>query len=160
MQPMLHRGDNMVHLTDEGRRGTERTGAAETRHGRPRRRRRRRSRRRFGSNRPRSDSDAAGAHRNRRHDTSIDRGTERRRRAFPATKDRLATSRETRPRAVDAEALQATRAILAATADGIVTTDARGVIKTWNAAAQRLFGYGADEIAGKTLATLTRRPHD
>jgi two-component system sensor kinase FixL len=56
--------------------------------------------------------------------------------------------------------LEVTRAILAATADGIVTTDARGAIKTWNAAAHRIFGYGADEIAGKTLATLTRRPHD
>ena len=45
-------------------------------------------------------------------------------------------------------------AVLKTAADGIIVTDDCGVIETFNAAAQAIFGYHAVEIVGKRLATL------
>ena len=45
-------------------------------------------------------------------------------------------------------------AVLKTAADGIIVTDDRGVIETFNAAAQAIFGYHAIEVVGKRLATL------
>jgi PAS domain S-box-containing protein len=58
----------------------------------------------------------------------------------------------------DAEAgLQRTTAMLAAVVEAsplaIVVFDRDGVIRTWNPAAERLFGYGGGEMVGKTAAT-------
>jgi len=36
----------------------------------------------------------------------------------------------------------------------VVVADATGVIQSWNAEAQRLFGYPADEIIGRTLDVI------
>jgi PAS domain S-box-containing protein len=47
----------------------------------------------------------------------------------------------------------ATRA-MAAAGDAIVTVDPTGTITSWNGAAERLFGYGSDDAAGKTLALI------
>jgi two-component system CheB/CheR fusion protein len=47
-----------------------------------------------------------------------------------------------------------TRAILAATADGIVTSDGQGLITSWNDAAGRIFGYAAAEVLGRNVAML------
>lgn len=46
------------------------------------------------------------------------------------------------------------RAILNATADGILTMDPQGDIRTVNDAAERLFGYGADELVGRKVSQL------
>jgi len=41
--------------------------------------------------------------------------------------------------------------ILAAIADAVVVTDARGAVTYWNAAAQRLFGFTPEEALGRSM---------
>lgn len=54
--------------------------------------------------------------------------------------------------------LQADRLYLASivesTHDAIVGVDLNGLVTAWNAAAERVFGYRADEIVGRAVATL------
>ncbi|MBI3892130.1 MAG: PAS domain S-box protein [Candidatus Wallbacteria bacterium] len=52
-----------------------------------------------------------------------------------------------------------TRAILDATADGIVTVDEHGLILDVNAAVLRLFGYEVSELLGQDVAMLTSSPY-
>ena len=50
------------------------------------------------------------------------------------------------------------RALLDAAVDAIVVIDDRGRITTFNAAAERLFGYAADEAVGRDIAMLMPEP--
>jgi PAS domain S-box-containing protein len=50
-------------------------------------------------------------------------------------------------------------AIIDSSEDAIVGKDLKGVITSWNAAAERLFGYAADEAVGKPLALIIPRDH-
>ena len=43
------------------------------------------------------------------------------------------------------------REIVERAADAIIFADAEGAIRLWNAAAERMFGFTADEAIGKTL---------
>ncbi len=45
-------------------------------------------------------------------------------------------------------------AIVASSDDAIVSKDLNGVVQTWNAGAERLFGYSAEEMVGKAISTL------
>ena len=45
-------------------------------------------------------------------------------------------------------------AILDAVDDAIVATDTRDVITSWNAAAERLFGFTADEVVGRDISVI------
>jgi len=46
------------------------------------------------------------------------------------------------------------QAVLDTVIDGIITIDDKGVVETFNPAAERLFGYAADEVIGKNVKTL------
>ena len=46
------------------------------------------------------------------------------------------------------------RTIFETAADSIVTTDSRGVIETFNPASERIFGYAAHEVIGKSVNIL------
>ena len=42
--------------------------------------------------------------------------------------------------------------------DGIIVIDAKGLIKAFNPAAERLFGYTAGEVLGENVKVLMPRP--
>jgi len=50
------------------------------------------------------------------------------------------------------------QALLDACVDAVIIVDHRGVIETFNAAAERLFGYGAAEVTGRNVSMLMPEP--
>ncbi|MEE9297270.1 MAG: PAS domain S-box protein [Phycisphaerae bacterium] len=50
------------------------------------------------------------------------------------------------------------RAIVETAADGIITIDERGIIESFNKAAEQIFGYTADEVIGKNVNVLIPSP--
>jgi len=50
-------------------------------------------------------------------------------------------------------------AVVASSDEAIISTDADGFIATWNAAAERVFGYPAAEVMGRSSAVLTAPGH-
>ena len=51
------------------------------------------------------------------------------------------------------------RAVIDASPLGIIVSDASGNVELWNPAAERIFGYAADEVIGQNLALLMPSPH-
>ena len=47
-----------------------------------------------------------------------------------------------------------TRAIMESASDGIITTDSKGIVLSWNPAAASMFGYGQAEMVGKPLTAI------
>jgi len=48
--------------------------------------------------------------------------------------------------------------VLDTMADGLITIDERGLVESFNWAAEHVFGYGADEIIGKNISLLMPEP--
>jgi two-component system sensor kinase FixL len=51
------------------------------------------------------------------------------------------------------------RALVESAVDGIVTIDAAGIVESYNPAAERIFGWAADEVIGKNISMLMPEPH-
>lgn len=81
--------------------------------------------------------------------------------AFNAMTTHLRATIETEKQGHAREAAQESRlrAILNSTPDGIITIDDRGIISSYNAAAERLFGRTAAEALGKNVSMLMPSPH-
>ena len=51
------------------------------------------------------------------------------------------------------------RAVLETTVDGIITIDEYGIVESFNPAAERIFGYPADEVIGRNVCELMPQPY-
>jgi PAS domain S-box-containing protein len=52
------------------------------------------------------------------------------------------------------QALRLQGQIIDQTHDAVISTDMRGVIRTWNRGAERIFGYSAEEATGKSISMM------
>ncbi|MBK8098217.1 MAG: PAS domain S-box protein [Planctomycetes bacterium] len=75
-----------------------------------------------------------------------------------ADADQAALLAQERLRHSAEEHLARTRAIVATATEGIVTIDQDGIIDTFNSAAERLFGYRAEEVLGRNVSMLMPAP--
>jgi two-component system cell cycle sensor histidine kinase/response regulator CckA len=57
------------------------------------------------------------------------------------------------------EALSELASIVQSSGDAIIGTTREGDIRTWNAGAQRMFGYIASEVVGRSVTALLAHPH-
>jgi two-component system sensor histidine kinase VicK len=62
--------------------------------------------------------------------------------------------REITPALLDQRQLLLAAMLVASSADAIIGNDRQGVITTWNPAAERLFGYVAEEVVGRNMSFL------
>lgn len=51
------------------------------------------------------------------------------------------------------------QAILETTVDAVITVDERGLIESFNSAAERIFGYKAEEVIGRNVKVLMPQPY-
>lgn len=76
----------------------------------------------------------------------------------PAQLRRRVAQLEAKCRALEETASQY-KAILETTVDAIITIDRHGIVRSFNAAAERVFGYRAEEVIGNNVTMLMPEPH-
>ena len=80
-----------------------------------------------------------------------------------ATEDQLQQLLITAERKRDQSALRDSeeriKAILDTAVEGIITIDERGILESYNLAAQKIFGYRPDEVIGKNVSMLMPMPY-
>lgn len=64
-----------------------------------------------------------------------------------------------RTRILGQEALARSQAIANTTKDGIIVIDDKGIIESFNQAAETIFGYKSDEVIGRNVSLLMPSPH-
>ena len=75
-------------------------------------------------------------------------------RLVPAIERELEVAQSRRARTRAEEALQFLAAIVESTEDAIYGKDLNGLVISWNKAAERIFGYAAEEIIGHSVSIL------
>ena len=50
-------------------------------------------------------------------------------------------------------------AIVESSDDAIVSTDLDGIVQSWNMAAERIFGFNADEVVGRPITVIFPQGH-
>ena len=68
-------------------------------------------------------------------------------------------SKPLRGRGGSSESAERMRSIMDHVIDGIITIDARGIVATFNPAAERIFGYQAAEVIGRNVKMLMPEPY-
>ncbi|MCP4128701.1 MAG: PAS domain S-box protein [Gammaproteobacteria bacterium] len=58
-----------------------------------------------------------------------------------------------------ADSEERVKAIIENVIDGLLTTNEQGIIESFNPAAERMFGYSADEVIGQNVSMLIPSPH-
>ena len=74
--------------------------------------------------------------------------------------ERKRTAEEMQQRVQEsAEAEERMRSVVNHVADGIITIDDRGTVTTFNPAAERIFGYAAQEVIGQNIKMVMPEPY-
>jgi diguanylate cyclase (GGDEF)-like protein/PAS domain S-box-containing protein len=72
----------------------------------------------------------------------------------PAVEREVRAATERKTARVGQEAVRRLAATVAASTDAIITADLSGSILNWNAGAERMYGYTAEEVVGRNLSTI------
>jgi PAS domain S-box-containing protein len=75
-------------------------------------------------------------------------------RRFPDDRRMFGIVQDVTSRKAAEEASQRLAAIVESSDDAIISKDLNGVITSWNAAAERMFGFTADEMVGRPITTI------